>query len=233
LGGFALNPTSFIRFRMVALDNAAHFDAPPRRSPHLTLPLGLMLAAVMVFFASFALRGFSDNGIRFGTQLVWRFNSLIFFAALVAEPLGRMVPPLHGLADKGRPLLQGFCAAMAVYFGVLLVPNLLAVPDGIRPTGITAGMTFFVFFTGSVTLVLAAAVNRSLRGQLGEKASRAMLGIAMIYFWLCYSLIGLAHITGPHRPDAFYEISVMLMIVALLARFTEHFLRSREQASAA
>jgi hypothetical protein len=211
---------------MVALDNAAHLDALPPRCLHLRLPLLLMLAAMAVFFASFALRGFSDNGIRFGTQLVWRFGSLVFFAALIAGPLGRLVPPLHWLDNKGRPLLQGFCAVMAVYFGTLLVPNLFAVPDGIRPGGITVGMTFFAVFTGCVTLVMAAAVNRGLAGQLGEKASQAMLGIAAIYFWLCYSLIGLAHISGPHRPDEFYEISVILMVLALLARFTEHFLRS-------
>lgn len=218
---------------MVALDNAAHFDVSPRRSWHLTTPLLLALAAAAVFFAGFALRGFSDNGLRFGTQLAWRFNCLVFFAALVAGPLGRLVPPLHRLADKGRPMLQGFCAAMAVYFAAILVPNLLAVPDGIHHTGITAGMTFFTFFTGSVTLVMAAAINRSLCRQVGEKACRTMLGIAAIYFWLCYSLIGLAHISGPHRPDSFYEISVILMVMALLLRFAEHFLHSRQQVSAA
>jgi len=60
-----------------------------------------------------------------------------------------------------------------------------------------------------------------------------MLGIAAIYFWLCYSLIGLAHISGPHRPDGFYEMSVILMILALLARFTERFFLSRQPAPAA
>ena len=37
-----------------------------------------------------------------------------------------------------------------------------------------------------------------------------MLGISAIYFWLCFALIGLAHITGPHRHDPPYELSVIL-----------------------
>ena len=215
---------------MIALDTA-HFDASPR--PRLTLPLVLALAAAMLFFAGLGLRGFSDNGLRLGTQLAWRFNSLLFFAALVAGPLGRLVPSLHMLADKGRPLLQGFCAAMAVYFAAILLPNIAAVPDGVQPGGITMGMTAFAAFTGMVTLVMVAAVNRGLCEQVGEKGCRTMLGIAVIYFWLCYSLIGLAHISGPHRPDSYYEFSVILMIGALLLRFSEHFLRRRSAPSPA
>ena len=219
---------------MAYLDPSALFDTPVR--PRLRLPAlvsFVALLALAVFAAGFTLRGFSDNGVRFGTQLVWRFNSLVFFAALVAAPLGRMIPALAPLADKSRPLLQGFCAAMAVYFAAILLPNLVAVPDGVRPAGITAGMTFFAIFTGTVTLVLAAAVNRSLCEKVGRQGCRAMLGIAAIYFWACYSLIGLAHISGPHRPDSYYEISVILMLAALFVRFGEHFLHSWRQVPAA
>ena len=210
---------------MVALDNSDLYDTQSRRgTPADTAVLVIAALALAVFASGFILRGFNDNGVRFGTQLVWRFNCLVFFAALVVAPLGRMVPMLQVLADKSRPLLQGFCAAMGVYFATILLPNLLAVPDGFRPAGITAGMTFFAFFTGTVTLVMAAAANRSMCERVGAKACRAMLGISAIYFWLCYSLIGLAHISGPHRPDAFYELSVILMVAALLARFTERFI---------
>ena len=146
-----------------------------------------------------------------------------FFAALVAGPLGRLIPVFHVLADKGRPLLQGFCAAMGVYFAFILLPNLFAVPDGLRPAGITAGMTMFVLFTGSVTLVMAAAVNSGLCDKVGPRACRTMLGVAVIFFWLCYSLMGLAHISGPHRPDLFYELSLILMLTGLFARFADRF----------
>ena len=38
---------------------------------------------------------------------------------------------------------------------------------------------------------------------------------------MCYSLMALAHLSGPHRPDGFYGFSLMLMIAALLMRFGE------------
>jgi hypothetical protein len=46
-----------------------------------------------------------------------------------------------------------------------------------------------------------------------------MLATATAYFWLCYSIMALARIYGPHRPDAFYDISLSLMLVGLLARY--------------
>jgi hypothetical protein len=219
---------------MVALDHDVAFGRPDVAMPRP--PFAVMMAvllALAVFAAGVLLRGFGDNGVRLGTQLVWRFNSGLFFLALVIGPLGRMIPPLHVLADKGCVLMQGFCAGMLVYFAAILVPNLLAVSDGVSGGGITAGMTFFAVFTGTVTLVMAAAVNRSLCTRVGRKACRAMLGIAAIYFWMCYSLIGLAHISGPHRPDSYYELSVILMVSALLLRFGEHFLRNWRQVPAA
>ena len=219
---------------MVVLDNSALFPTRDRFVWQIpTVPSFVALAALAVGFAGLAFHGFDDNSVPFATQLVWRFNCLVFFAALVASPMGRLIPPLALLADTSRPLLQGFCAAMAVYFGFILLPNFFAVPDGVRPSGLTAGMTAFVLFTGSVTLVMALAVSQRLCAQVGPKACRAMLGVATIYFWLCYELIGLAHISGPHRHDPFYETSVMLMVIGLLARFADRFFENRNPAVAA
>jgi hypothetical protein len=214
---------------MAVLDSGAHFLPRPVR---LTAPALAALAALGVGVAGLVLNRFGDHALGLATQLVWRFNCLLFFAALMAGPLGRLITPLHMLADKSRPLLQGFCAAMGVYFAFILLPNLFAVPDGVRPSGITAGMTMFVFFTGSVTLVMAASVNNSLCDKVGPKACRTMLGVATIFFWLCYSLIALSHISGPHRPDYFYELSLILMLMGLFARFADHFFESRNPIAA-
>jgi hypothetical protein len=59
---------------------------------------------------------------------------------------------------------------------------------------------------------------------MGDKLRRTFLGTATIYFWLCYALMGLAHISGPHRPDGFYGISLCLMVAALLARYADHWI---------
>jgi hypothetical protein len=50
-----------------------------------------------------------------------------------------------------------------------------------------------------------------------------VLATATAYFWLCYSIMALARISGPHRPDAFYGISLSLMVVGLLARYANHW----------
>jgi hypothetical protein len=214
---------------MVFLDNTL---LAPREvfRPQLTVPMLIALAAVAVGLSGWAMGGFDTGALRSGTQLIWRFNLLVFFAALMAGPIGRLTP-LTWFAGKGRPLLQGFCAVIGVHIGFILLPALVAVPDGVQDKGITAGVTVFILFTGSVALVLAAAVNRTLCARVGEQACRAMLGLSVIYFWLCFGLIGLAHITGPHQPDAFYELSVILMVVALLARFADRFVEFRNPAA--
>jgi hypothetical protein len=59
-----------------------------------------------------------------------------------------------------------------------------------------------------------------------------MLATAAGYFWLCYALMALARISGPHRPDAWYGFSLVLMVAALLARYADHwFGQSRPVAS--
>jgi hypothetical protein len=217
---------------MVALDNSAAFESPDGTVRRFPVPVprlshAIILTALVLAALVFTARGFTDNGLRQAIQTVWRFNFLVFFVALLAGPVGRLVRPLHRLAGASRELLQGFCGGMAVYCALIILPNLVVMPDGIRHEGVTAGMSIFVLFTGGVTLVMAAAASRRLCARMGEKACGTLLGLSAIYFWFCYSLIGLAHITGPHRPDNFYEISVLLMVVALLARFTERLIAPR------
>jgi hypothetical protein len=48
-----------------------------------------------------------------------------------------------------------------------------------------------------------------------------VLGVSVVYFWLCYALMGLAHLSHPHRPDGFYGFSLCLMLAALLLRFAD------------
>ena len=68
---------------------------------------------------------------------------------------------------------------------------------------------------------------------LPDKVRRVLLGTAAIYFWLCYCLMALARISGPHRPDAFYGISLSLMIAALLLRYADRWLARHDAATVA
>jgi hypothetical protein len=75
---------------MVALDHTALFGQVRRlRLPLLAMTLAPLVAslgavAVALVLGAILFRGFGENGFRLGSQLAWRYTSLVFFAALVA-----------------------------------------------------------------------------------------------------------------------------------------------------
>jgi len=198
----------------------------PQNLSHLRVPLwGLItLAAVLVCLGGFAAHGFDENGLRFGNQLAWRFACLVFFAAAIAGPVTRIVPweRLRRAGQERRQLIWGFCGSVGVYLASLIVPNTLT-PSSLDHEGLTVGMV--------LTMVIAYVA--SPRSNLGEQARKTLLAVGMSYFFLAYTLTALSHLSGPHRPDAFYGFSLILMLAALLARFVDNFvtkMRKREAA---
>lgn len=213
---------------MVALDNH-QLLGPGVRVPRINLgPLvgGIVLVAVGLVFGAIIARGAAENGFRLGSQLAWRYTCLVFFAALSAGPVCRSAARLsHSYScpeNLSRKLVWGFCASYGVYLLSVFVPNVLA---------LSAGATLMVAFGGVVTAVMAltAAPLRRLGDKpiIGPKTRRALLGTAAIFFWCCYALMALSRISGPHRPDAWYGISLGLMVGALLLRFADRWLSLR------
>jgi hypothetical protein len=78
---------------------------------------GIAFGAVALVIGAILFRGFAENGFRLGSQLAWRYASLVFFAALVAGPLcrlaGRHFFQLHASESLGRKLVWVFAPAMA------------------------------------------------------------------------------------------------------------------------
>jgi len=217
---------------MVALDNTAFFGQGLRLRLNLgQLVGGIALGAAVLVLGSILLRGFAENGFRLGSQLAWRYASFVFFAALVTGPALRIAARFtHAPTSEAlsRKLVWGFCASYGIYLLSVFVPNV------IRPS---AGAALMVLFGGSVALVMAATAT-PLK-PLGDKAiipdniRRVFLAAATIYFWLCYSLMALARISGPHRPDDFYGLSLCLMVVGLLARYADRWVSHKEAADPA
>jgi len=208
---------------MVALDNSAFFDRVPRLKLHLGPLVGaIALTAAVLVLGSVLVRGFAENGFRLGSQLAWRYASFVFFVTLVAGPVcrvaARFFPDLTPPESLGRKLVWGFCASYGVYLLSVLLPNVIR---------LSAGATLMVLFGGGVVAVMAltAAPIKRLGGKaiIPEKIRRVLLGTSVIYFWLCYSLMALARISGPHRPDSFYGISLCLMVLGLLARYADRW----------
>ena len=188
----------------------------------------IALAAILVSLGGIAARGFDENGLRFGNQLAWRFASLVYVAAIIAGPVMRLIPwaRLRRAADVERQLIWGFCAGIGVYLASLIVPNTLT-PPSLDHEGLTFGMALFAIFGAALTMMIAYVASPQ-RG-LGEQSRRTILGTGLSYYWLAYMLIGLSHLSGPHRPDGFYGFSVMLMLAALLIRFADNFITKKHQ----
>ncbi len=216
---------------MVALDNNAIFGsakAPRLRVSLAPLVLGIALVAVALVLGAILARGFSENGFRLGSQLAWRYTFFVFFAAMMAEPVGRLAARFFAgftwPESLGRKLIWGFCASYAVYLLSVFLPHVIR---------LSGGATFMVLFGATVALVMALTAGPLKRHNgkqggkvlIGERTRRTLLGTAFVYFWSCYSLMALARISGPHRPDAFYDISLSLMVIALLVRYADHWFR--------
>ncbi len=219
---------------MVALDSTAFFGSKVPRL-HLTVaPLvgAIALGALTLVFGAVVARGFSENGFRLGSLLAWRYTFFVFFAALAAGPAcriaARLFPKMTLPQRLSRKLVWGFCASYGVYLASVLIPNVIR---------LSAGATLMVLFGGGVALVMAVAatpLKRLGKAQvIADEVRRVLLGTAAIYFWMCYAVMALARISGPHRPDVFYGLSLCLMVVALLVRFGDRWLAHHARAEVA
>ena len=202
----------------------------PQGLNHLRIPFWslIALAAVLVCLGGFAAHGFDENGLRLGNQLAWRFACLVFFAAAIAGPVTRLVrwEWLRRAGQERHQLIWGFCASIGVYLASLIVPNTLT-PASLDHEGLTAGMMLFVIFGAALTIVIAYVA--SPRSNLAEQSRKTLLAVGMSYFWLAYALTALSHLSGPHRPDGFYGVSLILMLAALLMRFVDNFVKKMRQ----
>lgn len=192
------------------------------RLPRFSGWVAIGLVAVLLAVTGIAARGVSDNGFRLGSQFAWRFTCLIYFAAVTAGPLARLIPSetLRRICQGRRQLVWGFCASLGVYLVSVLLPNTPSLPGG---DGLTAGMAIFAGFAGLLASVIAYSASQPAAHFLGERTSRTIMHVGMATFWLAYAASGLAYISGPHRPDMFYGFSLSLMVIALLLRFADCF----------
>lgn len=205
--------------------------ARPILNVEITLAGFVGIAAALLGLSAMAVHGFNDDGIRLGSEISWRFASFVFFAAVIAGPICRLVPlaVCKSLGSLRRQLVWSFCASYGVFLASLILPNSLG---GVSHEDATAGMTLFALFGGMAMAVMAYAASRQALARLGEKVRRALLSVAASFFWLTYALTSLAHLSGPHRPDMFYGVSLSLMILALLLRFADRLVAKIRGSSA-
>jgi hypothetical protein len=212
---------------VIASDSNAHASTQPVLKIKIPLAGFVATAAACLAFATMALRGFDESGLRLASELDWRFASFVFFAAAAIGPVCRLIPynPLQHLGGLRRQMIWSFSASYAVFLASMILPNTLG---GVTHDDATLGMIMFSLFGGGAAAVMAFAATRDAAARLGEKARQALLSVAASFFWLTYALTGLAHLSGPHRPDGFYGLSLGLMILALLLRFADRLWAKRK-----
>lgn len=205
---------------MTVIDSSVRSGTQPLFNVKIPFAGLVAAASASIAFAVMAQHGFNDAGVRLASEVAWRFASFVFFAAVVTGPLCRLVSAQR-VSVLRRQIVWSFCASYAVFLAVMLLPNLMA---GATHDASTLGMVMFSLFGGGAAAMMAYTVTPEAGQRLGEKSQRALLSVAASFFWLTYALTGLAHLSGPHRPDKFYGISLSLMLAALLLRFADRFI---------
>jgi hypothetical protein len=207
---------------VVAIDSSAHAGVQPVFKVKIPFFAFVAAAAACLGLAAMAQHGFDEAGLRLGSELDWRFASFVFFAAAIVGPTCRLIPygPLRRSSGLRRQVIWSFCASYAVFLASMILPNTLG---GVTHDDASLGMTVFCLFGAGAAAVMGFAATRGAAARLGEKSRRALLSVAASFFWLTYALTGLAHLSGPHRPDGFYGLSLSLMILALVLRFADRF----------
>jgi hypothetical protein len=204
---------------MVALDSSHDIPSAARaETPHTgtVVLFSILISAVVAAGAmNLASDGMSPWG--FAADMVARFSLLLFVAAMVVEPIARLIPTdATEAAARERPsLMIGFAFATAVSLGCLMAPVYLGTEKLAGPVTVYAALTGFI-----VVVMLISSHPVTLR-LLGERAWRTLQRIATAYFWVAFSLVGIDKMVGPHRPDSWHGISLLLLVGALLIRFMD------------
>lgn len=199
------------------------------RAPYFIL--ASLVASLLVIGVAFLLNGETSYGWRFAAENIQRFSFFFFLTAFAVKPLARLFPSLglEPIARERHKLVLGFATALAVSLLCLIAPYNPAV--GSTATFLervpATTLAYVVFGLAALVVMLAGAHDGAAR-YLGKWFVCLMDRCALIYFWALFGFAAADHLMGPHRPDGFFGFSLLLLIAALLLRFTDSFIAKRK-----
>ncbi len=204
---------------MVAIDSSHDIAAPGETAHTGQIVLFAFLGAALLAAASVVLNANDGNGWRVAAEMAGRFSLLLFVAALIVEPLARLIPTklLQAVGRERGNLTLGFAAASAVALACV------AAPSNLGGEAMSAPAMAYCALTALILVVMLFSGHPATIRYLGAPAWRALQRIATSYFWLVFTLAGLEHLVGPHLPDSWYGFSLLLLTAALLLRFADSF----------
>src|ERR1700712_1556906 len=204
---------------MVPIDSAQ--DIPVSRQAETAHTGGIVLFALVAsaLLATAAVVTAQGSGWSMAAPMVSRFSVLLFVAAMVVEPLARLIPvrAMRLLGRERGSLTIVFAAASALSLACLAAPSLLG---GERmPMAATA----YCVMTAMVLVVMLFSGHPAAARNFGAAAWRALHRISTSYFWAVFMIAGIEHLVGPHLPDRWYGFSLLLLVGALMLRFANSF----------
>jgi len=206
----------------------AEFEGTPEPVPMsrrtLAIAFGGTGFALCLAAGAFLLRGGGMAGSGFAARVVLVAAAFTFVIAYVAKPLSRLFPSAatRVLGRERAGLTQAFAGIYAVFLACLALPNFLIGEITPLPT-----LAFAILSTFILAVMLFSTSTRRI---LGSRAGRTMLGLANAYFWCVFAANDLDQMVGPHQAsgfDAFYRLSLILLLLALLVRFADAFVERR------
>lgn len=206
---------------MIAVENTHIAPEIRGETPHTgQVVLFALLISALIAVTSLMLGAENGYGWSQAAEMVARFSLLLFVAAMIVEPVARLLPSRATKAagrERGN-LILGFVAASVVSLVCMVAPSHL----GGEP--MAAPAIAYCLLTGSILVAMLFSSHPATIRFLGKPAWRTLQRIATTYFWLAFALTGMSHLIGPHRPDDWHGFSLLLLVGALLVRFADTFL---------
>jgi hypothetical protein len=210
---------------MIAIANFGRVEAPAIVSKR---PLAIAFAgttlALCLAAGAFLSRGGGTTGSGFAARVTFAAASLAFVVAYLSKPMSRLFSSslTRALGRESAGLMRAFAGMYAVFLACIVAPYSLGTDSIPVPTLAFALLSLFI--------VAVMLFGTSTKRALGSRAGRAMLGLSSAYFWCTFAANDLDHMVGPHRLDPFelfYQVSLSLLVLALLLRFVDAFLERR------
>lgn len=180
-----------------------------------TFAIGGAAAGLLIGWIVFNQAGGGESGARTVSNLIANTASLLFVLYYVAGALGRLIQlPSVGFLEREEPAFAGaFVGTYGAFLFWVLEP-------GLTP-GARLPATTLAFAVLSTAVLLGLARSRAARSAAG----RAIRSLSIGYFWIAFALADLDRLIGPHRPERFYGLSLLLLAVAVVIRFADDFAR--------
>lgn len=198
------------------------------RPGHLDFWFGAGAVVICALIDTIAVLAYGRNGSYFGVlaETSGRVATVVFALSLAVRPLLSLGlrPRFGDLQIRSYTGVLAFGVAEAVYLACLA---LLSFASGAPAPPFTALSGFF-----SAIMLAAMLITHSDRSfeTVGDQTKGLIHRLAIAYFWVVFSIIALAHLYGPHRPDGYYGFSLGLLVVGLLSLFADDCYRRARHA---